>query len=61
LFDVINNEDCHEIWAIKAKIIRGPLYIVFTVEDTNGKPEGKRPRRRWQDNIKMYLTEMRPG
>jgi hypothetical protein len=23
-----------------------------------GKPEGKRPRRRWEDNIKMYLQEV---
>ena len=30
-----------------------------------GKPEGKRPlgrpRRRWEDNIKMYLQEVRCG
>ena len=30
-----------------------------------GKPEGKRPlgrpRRRWEDNIKMYLREMGEG
>ena len=25
-------------------------------EEANGKPIGERPRRRWQDNIKMYLT-----
>jgi hypothetical protein len=39
----------------------GPLYVAFTVEDTNGKAEGEGPRRKWQDNIKMYLTEMGPG
>jgi len=26
-----------------------------------GKPEGKRPRRRWEDNIKMYLEEVGCG
>jgi hypothetical protein len=30
--------------------------------DLVGKPEGKRPlvgpRRRWEDNIKMYLTDL---
>jgi hypothetical protein len=30
-----------------------------------GKPDGKRqlgtPRRRWEDNIKMYLQEVRGG
>jgi hypothetical protein len=26
-----------------------------------GKPEGKRPRRRWVDNIKMDLGEVRLG
>jgi len=37
---------------------RGEAYIVFLV----GKPEGKRPlgrpRRRWEDNIKMDLQEV---
>ena len=32
-------------------------------QDSNGKPEGKRPlgrpRRRWEDNIKMDLQEVR--
>jgi hypothetical protein len=27
-------------------------------EEINGKPAGVRPRHRWQDNIKMYLTEI---
>jgi hypothetical protein len=26
-----------------------------------GKTEGKRPRRRWEDNIKMYLQEVGLG
>jgi len=26
-----------------------------------GKPEGKRPRRRWVDNIRMYLQEVGCG
>jgi hypothetical protein len=26
-----------------------------------GKPEGKRPRRRWEDNIKMDLQEVGGG
>ena len=26
-----------------------------------GKPEGKRPRRRWEDNIKMDLQEVGRG
>ena len=26
-----------------------------------GKPEGKRPRRRWEDNIKIYLQEVGGG
>jgi len=26
-----------------------------------GKPEGKRHRRRWEDNIKMDLTEVESG
>jgi hypothetical protein len=26
-----------------------------------GKPEGKRPRRRWEDNIKMDLQEVGVG
>ena len=26
-----------------------------------GKPEGKRPRHRWEDNIKMDLQEMGRG
>jgi hypothetical protein len=26
-----------------------------------GKPEGKRPRRRWEDNIKMDLQELGGG
>ena len=26
-----------------------------------GKPEGKRPRCRWEDNIKMYLQEVGCG
>ena len=25
-------------------------------KETNGKPAEERPRRRWQDNIKMYVT-----
>jgi hypothetical protein len=29
------------------------VYRVFV-----GKPEGKRPRRRWEDNIKMDLQEV---
>jgi len=31
----------------------GSLYKVLV-----GKPEVKRPRRRWQNNIKMYLKEL---
>jgi len=26
-----------------------------------GRPEGKRPRRRWEDNIKVYLQEVGLG
>jgi len=26
-----------------------------------GKPEGRRPRHRWEDNIKMYLWEVGRG
>ena len=32
---------------------RGGIYRVLV-----GKPEGKRPRGRWEDNIKMYLQEV---
>ena len=35
------------------------------IQGFGGKPEGKRPlgrpRRRWEDNIKMYLQEVRCG
>ena len=42
-------------------VLRRGIYIFFLV----GKPEGKRPlgrpRRRWENDIKMYLQEVRSG
>ena len=40
-------------------------HVWVTGEVLVGKPEGKRPlgrhRRRWEDNIKMYLQEVERG
>jgi hypothetical protein len=56
---------------IKSSMMRWAGHIVRTGAKRNtyrilvGKPEGKRPlgkpRRRWVDNIKMYLNEIRWG
>jgi hypothetical protein len=41
---------------------RDSHFAIFAYETLVGKPEGKRPlgrsRRRWEDNIKMYLREI---
>jgi len=34
---------------------------IYVYRGLVGKPEGKRPRRRWEDNIKMELQEVGCG
>jgi len=52
---------------IKAIRMRRAGYVARTGKRTGayevlvGKPEGERPRRRWEDNIKTYLQEMGLG
>jgi hypothetical protein len=49
---------------IKSRRIRWAGHVAILVENNNsyrilvGKPEGKRPRRRWVDNIKIDLREI---
>jgi hypothetical protein len=31
------------------------------MQNFGGRPEGRRHRRRWKENIKMDLSEIRPG
>ena len=59
------------VWVVKSRRMRWAEYVVRIGEDTGvdrvlvGKPEGKiplgRPRRRWEDNIKMDLQEVGGG
>ena len=59
------------VWVVKSRRMRWAEYVVRIGEDTGvdrvlvGKPEGKiplgRPRRRWEDNLKMNLQEVGGG
>ena len=59
------------VWVIKSRRTRWMGHVVRMGENRGiyrvlvGKPEGKRPlgrpRRRWEDNIKMDLQEVRSG
>jgi hypothetical protein len=61
----------NNVWVIKSKRIRWAGHVARTEESIGvyrvlvGKPEGKmplgRPRRRWEDNIKMELQELGHG
>jgi hypothetical protein len=69
----LHNEELHNLYSspniirmIKSRKMRWAGHVARMGETTNayrilvGKPEGKRPlgRRRWVDNIKMYLREI---
>ena len=59
------------VWVIKSRRMRWAGHVARMEEGRGvhkvlvGKPEGKRPlgrpRRRWEDNIKMYLQEVGRG
>ena len=59
------------VWVLKLRRMRWAGHVVCMREDRGvhrvlvGKPEGKRPlgrpRRRWEDNIKMDLQEVGGG
>ena len=59
------------VWVVKSRRMRWAGHVARMWEDRGvhrvlvGKPEGKRPlgrpRRRWDDNIKMDLQEVRRG
>jgi hypothetical protein len=66
----LHNEELHNLYSspsiirmIKSRRMGWAWHVARMVEKRNayrilvGKPEGKRPRRRWVDNIKMYLRE----
>jgi hypothetical protein len=66
----LHNEELHNLYpspniikVIKSRRMRwARMGRREYMQDIDGKPEGKRPlgrpRRRWVDNIKMYLTEI---
>jgi len=41
--------------------LMGERRDIYVYRGLVGKPEGKRPRRRWEDNIKMELQEVGCG
>jgi hypothetical protein len=70
----LHNEELHDLYSspsiiriIKSKRMRLAGHVARMKEKRTvyrllvGKPEGKRPRRRWIDNIMMDLLEMRLG
>jgi hypothetical protein len=67
----LHNEELHNLYSspsiikiIKSRRMRLAGHVAQMAEKRNvyrllvGKPEGKRPRRRWKDNIKMDLLEI---
>jgi len=58
-----NYDSRYIIRVIKSRRMRWAEYVVNANKIFVGKPEGKillkRPRRRWQDNIRMDLREIR--
>jgi len=67
----LHNEELNIVWVVKSRRMRWAGHVVRMGEDRGvhkvlvGKPEGKRPlgrpRRRWEDNIKMDLQEVGGG
>ena len=61
----------HIVWVVKSRRMRWAGHVTYMGEGRGvhkvlvGKPEGKRPlarpRRRWEDNIKMDLQEVGGG
>jgi len=57
----------NEVWVIKLRRMRRAGHVVHMGEERGvyrvlvGKPEGRRPRRRWVDNIRMDLQEVGYG
>jgi hypothetical protein len=55
------------VWVIKSRRIRWAGHVAHMGEEKGayrvlvGKPEGKRPRRRWVNNIRMNLQEVDCG
>ena len=55
------------MWVIKSRRIRWAGHVAHMGEEKGayrvlvGKPEGKRPRRRWVNNIRMNLQEVDCG
>jgi hypothetical protein len=67
----LHNEELRDLYSspsiigiIKSRRMRWAGHVDGVEEKRNaysllvGKPEGKRPRRRWADNIKIYLLEV---
>jgi hypothetical protein len=70
----LHNEELNDMYSlpnivrvVKARIMRWVEHVARMVEKRGvhrvlvGKPEGRRPRRRWEDNIKMDLQEVGGG
>ena len=74
MLDLLHNEELNDLYSlpntvrvVKSRRMRSAGHVVRMEEDRGvqrvlvEKPERKRPRRRWEDNIKMDLQEVGGG